>query len=150
MALEAGQTPVPATVVAYDPNRDLAVLRVHDDGRAALVIGEAVEGDVVAVFGHPQGGLRATPAQLAERVLARGRDLYNDIDIQRRVYFMAAALEPGDSGGPVVDSAGRLVAVTFAIAPDDPGIAFALISEEVTDFLVESNVDLESSTGDCI
>ena len=63
---------------------------------------------------------------------------------------MAAALEPGDSGGPVVDSAGRLVAVTFAIAPDDPGIAFALISEEVTDFLVESNVDLESSTGDCI
>jgi S1-C subfamily serine protease len=151
VALEAGQTPVPATVVAYDPNRDLAVLRVHDDGRAALVIGEAVEGDVVAVFGHPQGGgLRATPAQLAERVLARGRDLYNDIDIQRRVYFMAAALEPGDSGGPVVDSAGRLVAVTFAIAPDDPGIAFALISEEVTDFLVESNVDLESSTGDCI
>jgi S1-C subfamily serine protease len=141
----------PAEIVGYDSSRDLAVLRVAPDDHPSLTIGEGAAGQLVTAFGHPLGGtLRAEPAQLAERVLARGRDLYDDVDIQRRVFFVAASLKPGDSGGPVVDHTGAVVAIIFAIAPDDSNVAFALIGEEITAFLSEADLSAESDSGDCI
>ena len=47
--------------------------------------------------------------------------------------FLAAELRPGDSGGALVDPSGAVVGVAFAIAPDDPNVAYALTIEEVQD-----------------
>lgn len=124
--------PVAATVVAFDPNRDLAVLSVPGLARAPLRLGDAVQGDVGAVFGHPGGGpLELSPYAVGEEVTATGRDIYGRSTTRRQVFFLAAELRPGDSGGALVNATGDVVGVAFAIAPDDPNVAYALTIEEV-------------------
>jgi len=121
-----------ATVVAFDAERDLAVLAVPGIGRPALPLAEAQPGATGAVFGHPGGGpLELSPYAVGEEVTATGRDIYNSAATRRQVLFLAAQLRPGDSGGPLVDPSGTVVGVAFAIAPDDPNVAYALTVDEV-------------------
>jgi S1-C subfamily serine protease len=51
--------------------------------------------------------------------------------VQREVLILASDLEPGDSGSPLVDAAGRVVGVAFAIAPDRPGVAYAVTTDDL-------------------
>ncbi len=65
------------TVVAFDPNRDLAVLRAPGLGLPALTEGDGQVDDRGALFGHPGGGpLRQAPVRIAEQIVARGTDIY--------------------------------------------------------------------------
>lgn len=123
---------VGATVVAFDAERDVAVLSVPGIGRPPLPLGDAVAGDIGAVFGHPAGGpLELSPYQVGEEVTATGRDIYGGSSARRQVFFLAAQLRPGDSGGALVNATGDVVGLAFAIAPDDPNVAYALTIEEV-------------------
>jgi len=118
---------VPATVVHFDPDRDLAVLSAPGLGLPALPIGDGEPGDIGAVLGHPGGGpLEVSPFHISDEVDAVGRDLYDRRDTRRRVLILAADLAPGDSGAALVDPAGEVVGVAFAIAPDRPRTAYAL------------------------
>jgi S1-C subfamily serine protease len=122
-----------ATVVVFDPDRDLAVLRVSGLGQAPLPVGDGETGEDGAVFGHPGGQdeLEVSPARIESTVNARGLDLYGSRQIRREVHVLAAALEPGDSGGALVDAAGTVTGVAFAVAPDRPATAYALSSGEL-------------------
>lgn len=139
-----------AEVAAFDPDRDLAALRVPGLDLPSLAIGEADVGAQGAVYGYPQGGpLRAAPARIAERIEALGTDIYRTGDTRRDVYVLAAELAPGDSGGALVDPAGTVVGVAFAIDPADAGTSYALTDEELRDGLRDvRNVDLD--TGPCL
>lgn len=123
----------PATVVVFDPERDLAVLRVPGLSQAPLAVGEGKVGDRGAVMGHPggQAQLRIAPAAIRQRVDAVGRDLYDARTTQRDVFILAAALRPGDSGAALVNQAGEVMGVAFAIAPDQPGTAYAVTNKEL-------------------
>lgn len=122
-----------ATVVAFDAVRDLAVLEVADLNRPALGLVAAVGDDIGGVFGHPGGGpLRVAPARASGSFDARGRDIYGQPGADRAVVELAAALAPGDSGSPVVNPAGAVFGVVFAIATDNPDVAYALDVDEVT------------------
>ncbi|MET1000924.1 MAG: MarP family serine protease, partial [Acidimicrobiia bacterium] len=105
-----------ATVVAFDPVRDLAVLEV-DNGDLegpGLMLGTGEVGDLGAVYGHPGGGpLRAAPARVGEKILAVGSDIYRTGKSERNVLVLAASLAPGDSGGAVVDGDGTVIGVAF-------------------------------------
>jgi S1-C subfamily serine protease len=142
---------VPATVVAFDPERDVAVLRVDRLGEAPLPMATGAVGDKGAVFGHPGGStqLVVAPAAIAQEVNAVGRDLYDSKTIQRDVFVLAAELHPGDSGGPLVDQNGYVVGVAFAIAPDEPTTAYALTSKEVGPVLAHPPA-AAVGTGPCI
>ncbi|MGH9189213.1 MAG: MarP family serine protease [Acidimicrobiales bacterium] len=126
-----------ATVVVFDPARDLAVLAVPGLGRAPLPVGSAKVGDQGAVFGHPGGQdeLRVAPAAIRRRVDALGRDLYDAAQTRRDVFILASQLRPGDSGGPLVDTDGTVVGVAFAIAPDQSATAYALTADELREVL---------------
>lgn len=118
---------IDAVVVAFDPQRDLAVLRAPGLNRAALPRADVGEGAVGAVFGHPGGGaLEASPFQVGREVTATGTDIYDEARTEREVLILAASLAPGDSGGALIDPTGTVVGVAFAIAPDRPGVAYAL------------------------
>jgi len=121
-----------AIVVLFDPDRDLAVLRVPGLGEAALGIATASPGAVGAVFGHPGGqdAVQVAPAAVKQEVEALGRDLYDSHPTRRQVFVLASDLHPGDSGGALVDRAGAVVGVAFAIAPDEPGTAYALTTAQ--------------------
>jgi len=147
---DGGRT-LPATVVAFDPDRDLALLRVGGLGRAPLPLADGSVGTQGAVFGHPggQSEVAVSPAVVRQEVEAEGRDLYDTHDTRRDVFVLAAHLAPGDSGGPLVDTSGTVVGVAFAIAPDRPGTSYALASAEVRAFLPSASSGAVG-TGPCL
>jgi S1-C subfamily serine protease len=57
---------------------------------------------------------------------ATGYDIYDQGLVRRPLLVLASELEPGDSGSAVVDSTGSLIGIAVAIAPDRPGVAYAL------------------------
>jgi S1-C subfamily serine protease len=143
-----------ATVVAFDPRVDLAVLRVQSADLPTLPRATAEVDDSGAVFGHPRGGaLREAPARIAQEIDARGTDIYRTGSTERDVFVLAAELQPGDSGGPLVDSRGRVVGVAFAIDPSTDTTAFALTTKEVDgvlDPVTHTGSTVPVSTGACL
>lgn len=142
---------LPATVVMFDPVRDVAVLTVAHLGQSPLPIVAGTVGMTGAVFGHPGGqdALAVAPAVIRRNVTAIGRDLYDTRDSRRDVFILAADLHPGDSGGPLVSQAGAVVGVAFAIAPDRPATSYALTSTELKQALAEPR-STAATTGSCL
>lgn len=128
---------VDAQVVAFDPARDLALLRAPGLGQAPLSIANAAVGDPGVVVGYPggQNTPRPAPSIIRDESSTLGYDIYNEQRTRRQVLFLAATLRPGDSGGPLVDTQGRVVGVAFAIAPDRPDTAYALDDSELRPLL---------------
>lgn len=139
-----------AEVVSFDPRRDLAVLRVPDLTQAPLERATAEVGDVGVVIGYPGGQdvPRVAPVEFQDRRTALGRDIYGLDRTEREVLFLAADLQQGDSGSPVIDGDGRVVGVTFAISPDRPTSAFALDRSELDVALGATRE--RTDTGPCI
>ena len=141
-----------ATVVAFDPDRDVAILRVPDIARPALPLGDGsfTVGGFGAVFGHPLGGdLTLSPFKVGDDTKARGFDIYDQHRTTRHIFVLSSDLAPGDSGGALVDSKGNVEGVAFAIAPDQPNVAYALALDEVNPVLQSAGTDAVS-TGPCI
>ena len=141
-----------ATVVAFDPSRDVAILRVNNLNRPALPLGDGPfgAGAVGAVFGHPLGGpLKLSPFEVAQAVDARGFDIYDQTHTTRHIFVLSADLAPGDSGGALVDPAGDVQGMAFAIAPDEPHVAYALTLEELQPVLA-GDLSRTIGTGPCI
>jgi len=138
-----------ADVVAFDPERDLAVLRTQGEA-PALALRDAETGDTGGVFGHPGGGgLEVSPFRVAEEIRAVGRDIYDSGSTSRDVLVLASDLAPGDSGSALVDPQGQVIGVAFAVAPDKPGVAYALAISELRDVL-DGDLSRERDTGDCL
>jgi S1-C subfamily serine protease len=121
-----------ATVVGFDPERDLALLQVDGLGAPPLALGRPTRDVEAAVLGYPGGGaMRATPARVGDTITARGTDIYRRGRSTRAVVVLAARLKPGDSGGAVVGADGAVVGVAFAIDPGSRTTAYALAPSEV-------------------
>jgi S1-C subfamily serine protease len=125
-----------ATVVAFDPVRDLAVLSVPGLIQPPLQLATGEQGDTGAVYGHPGGGpLVASPARVGEEILAVGTDIYRTGTSRRHVFVLAAGLKPGDSGGALVDRDGNAIGTAFAIDPGRNNTSYALTDVEVNTIL---------------
>jgi hypothetical protein len=143
----------PATVVAFDPQRDLAVLAVPNLDVTPLRLADGRVGSTGAVYGHPGGGpLAASPAKVGEEILAVGTDITRTHTSRRHVYVLAAALEPGDSGGALVDGRGDVIGVAFAVDPGHARTGYALTNAEVRPLLSEARAGFGNpvDTGRCL
>ncbi|GAC1366805.1 MAG: MarP family serine protease [Actinomycetota bacterium] len=119
----------PTEVVLFDPEVDIAVLRVNGLSAKPLVLlrSEAPRGVTGAVLGYPGGGsFTYVPAALLEKTSAIGRDIYNQKVTTRSVYEIQADVRPGNSGGPFVSSKGQVVGVVFSASVSQANIGFAL------------------------
>jgi S1-C subfamily serine protease len=123
-----------ATVVLYDPERDIAVLLVPGLARAPLAFaGQARSGDGAIVVGYPQDGpFRADAARIRGTQKAKGPDIYQRRTVVREIYALRARVRPGNSGGPLLDTKGAVYGVVFAAAADDPQTGYALTAAEVS------------------
>ena len=142
---------LPAQVQVFDPDRDLAVLAVPGLGEAPLSLAPATVGETDAIYGHPEGqaAVDVSPAQVVRRVNVDLGDIYGGAAGQHQILVLNANLQPGHSGSPVVNSAGKVVGVAFAVANLRRSTAFAVASEEVTPVLAQPR-NGPVSTGPCI
>lgn len=105
-----------AQAVFFDPRNDVAVLGVAGLGRAALPLAsDAAAGTAGAVLGFPGNGpYDVQPARLGSTVSALSQDAYGRGPVSRRITVLRGLVRQGNSGGPMVDSAGRVVTTVFA------------------------------------
>ena len=120
----ADGTETTADVAGRDPLSDLAVLRARGDVPAPVVLGDAAGlqvGQLVVALGNPlglSGSVTAGIVSALGRSLPTGRGRVVDEVIQTD-----AALNPGNSGGVLADSTGRMVGVNTAVAGVGVGLA---------------------------
>ncbi len=128
---------IPAEVVVFDKDRDLALLRAPGHGLEVLELGTGSVGDIVTVIGYPGGQVepRAAAARIDRLVTGVGRDIYGRDATERALFFLAATLRSGDSGAAVIGADGRVVGAIFAVSPDVPTAAYALSAEEIASVL---------------
>jgi S1-C subfamily serine protease len=144
-------TTLPATVQVFDPNRDLAVLSVKGLGEPSLPAAPAAVGETDAIFGHPlgQAAISVIPARVSRRVSADIGNIYDQPAGVHQILVMNSLLQPGDSGAPVVNTAGQVVGVAFAASTLVRSTAFAVGSEELAPVLAQPRTG-PVSTGPCL
>lgn len=124
-----------ARVVLFDPDRDVAVLYVPDLSAPVLRFdGGAVRGDSAVVAGYPQdGSLNLQAATVGNRLRATGQNIYSDRTVTREIYAIRSTVRPGNSGGPLLTTDGRVFGVVFARSTSDAETGYALTADEVAD-----------------
>jgi S1-C subfamily serine protease len=121
-----------ASVVLFDPQRDVSILYVPGLRLQALPLGDATRGTTGATIGYPGGGNETIGAAAVRTELpAEGRDIYGDAQVTRQIFVLTADIHPGNSGGPLVDGEGRVLGVVFANSTSNPSEGYALTDSEV-------------------
>ena len=121
----------PARLIAYDVKRDLAALRIDATDLAAIEIGDSHRlnaGDLVLALGFPWGVKGGATSGV---VIGSGAQLPELGDNQREWIAASLHLRPGHSGGPMVDSRGRVVGINTLMNGPEVGVAIPVhIAEE--------------------
>ncbi len=106
-----------AVPVLFDPNLDIALLRAGRLDLPALRFAnrDPSRGAIAATLGYPGGGaLTILPAAVTGEYTATGLDIYGEDRVRRDILELRAAIERGDSGGPLILEDGTVGGVVFA------------------------------------
>lgn len=147
-------TVLDAEVVLFDPEEDVAILRVPGLQAPVLnfVDNPATSGESAIVLGYPGGGpYTASPARVREVLNLSGPDIYRTGTVERQVYTVRGTVRQGNSGGPLVSENGQILGLVFGAAVDDPDTGFVLTADEIADELQQSlSSPVPVGTGACI
>ncbi|TFC20919.1 MarP family serine protease [Cryobacterium glucosi] len=127
-------------VVYFDPAADLAVIAVAGLDAEPLGLGaDLATGSLAVSDGYPYGGPFETgPAEVVAVAPAVVGDIYGDNPTSRSIYTLAADIQHGESGGPLLNQDGKVVGVVFAKSTVTANIGYALAMESVTPVAAEA------------
>jgi S1-C subfamily serine protease len=147
--IQVGATQIAAEVVGRDPRNDLALLKATSPlpNAVALRMEALRNGEAVVAYGYPLGGLLASTGIVTFGNVSALVGLRDD----SRMLQISAPVQPGNSGGPLLDMGGRLVgvvqsklnAVNVAVASGDipQNVNFAMKGSVALSFLQAHNVE---------
>jgi S1-C subfamily serine protease len=141
-----------ATVVLFDPSRDVAVLNVSGLNLHALKSSNGYDSSVAAI-GYPGGGAETVTAGIVDRqpLVIEVPDIYGNRVTGHQVWVTHANLHPGNSGGPLVDSQGAVMGLVFAASTTDTRVAYAMTTNEIqSDLMAAQGRTQAVASGACI
>jgi S1-C subfamily serine protease len=143
---------VPAQVVVYNPQLDIAVLAVRGIGRPSLRFDLSGEpGEDAVVLGYPENGpFDARAARIRSEITMRSPDIYDQGEHLRRTFALRGLVRSGNSGGPLVSTNGDVLGVIFAASVTDSSTGYALTAEQVRAVAVQGkSASSRVGTGGC-
>jgi S1-C subfamily serine protease len=148
-----GSQALPARVIYYDSEIDIAVLRVG--GLAGPVVKFDESGsasDRAVVLGYPNDGpFDAEAARIRAEQRLQSPDIYGRGTVTRNVFSVRSLIRPGNSGGPLVSLQGKVYGVVFAASVSDKATGYALTAAQVSGAVTaaEASNGNRVSTGGC-
>jgi S1-C subfamily serine protease len=142
-------TSLEATAVHYDPSNDLSLLRVNGLGGTPLAFAPEVRsGTPGAVLGYPENGpFTVAPARVGATGPVLTQDSYGRGPITRELTALRGEVRSGNSGGPLVDAAGKVMGTIFAATTQGKPGGYAVPNDVVAEALSDSSGEVD--TGPC-
>ena len=139
-------------VVYFNAVQDLAVIAVTGLPTAPLPLGADLTTGATAVFdGYPLGGpFLSSPAAVQNVATINSPDIYGANPSPREVYYLAADVQEGNSGGPLIDAAGSVTGVIFARSATTSHLGFAMTTQELAPVVAQAQgLSSAVSSGTC-
>ena len=137
-----------ATPVHFDSDNDLALLRIEADLPGLRLAPHPKEGEGGAILGYPENGPYAVePARLGDTREVLSENAYGEGPRLRSIASLRGRVRSGNSGGPLVDSRGRVMATVFAATTSAPPGGFAIPNDVVRASLMGALLPVD--TGPC-
>jgi S1-C subfamily serine protease len=151
--VQVGARLLSASVVVFDPRRDVAVLDVPDLNAPPLSFAAAPArtGEPAAVLGYPENGaFTAVSARVRSMNTIDGNDIYGQHSVARDIYQIRAVVRSGNSGGPLLSSSGTVLGIVFATALGTADTGYVLTDGEIApDVNQGRTATAHVSTGRC-
>jgi S1-C subfamily serine protease len=142
-----------STVVFFDPEKDLAVLSVPGLEVAPIAMGDTLgTGADAVVDGYPFGGPFTTGAAKVLAVTSsRVDDIYDRQQAVREIYSLNANVQPGNSGGPLLATDGRIAGIVFARSANQANLGYAMTDTELAPVVQKApGLRAAVSSGACV
>jgi S1-C subfamily serine protease len=139
-----------ASAVHYDPHNDLAILRVGGLHLPPLPLApRVVKGTAAAVLGYPENGpFTVSAARVGSTGQVISEDSYGRGPVKRMMTPFRGRVQSGNSGGPAVDSAGRVLTTVFAAALGGRRSGGLGVPDEIVRRALQGNLS-PTGTGPC-
>ncbi|MCI1210495.1 MarP family serine protease [Bifidobacterium tibiigranuli] len=141
------------SVIYFDPVNDLAVVSADVNAKPLSLDDSTIaNGSAGVVQGYPYGGpFQSVPARVLSTERDAVPDIYGDSTANRSLHVLQARVEPGNSGGPLLDQNGEVTGIVFAKAQERADIGYAMTNDEIQPVLSRVSVGNQPvSTGRCL
>ncbi|MCU1550375.1 MAG: Colicin production protein [Glaciihabitans sp.] len=142
-----------STVVYFDPEGDLAVLEVPGlNVRPLAATSTLARGTKAVSDGYPFGGpFVSLPVGISDVGTTNVQDIYGTSSNPREIYSLAADVQEGDSGGPLLNTSGRVAGVIFAKGKDTAHVGYAITMKSVGPLITRAHLlNRAVSSGRCM
>lgn len=140
-------------IVYFDPQNDLAVIAVSGLRVPTLALGGPLAvGDDGVVDGYPYGGPFTTGgAQVLAHSTESVENIYSTGRTNRDLYTLAADIEPGNSGGPLLETNGTIAGIVFAKSSTDANLGYAMTDAVLAPVVQQAaGLSTRTSSGACV
>ena len=138
----------PATVRAFDKDRDLAVLAVPGLEAPALDLASGAVGPGATLTWTRADGVTYDEVEMSKRLTVTIEDIYIEEIVERRGMEVLGDISVGDSGGAVLSSTGDVIGIIYAHSRSRDGVGFATDSSEL-DAMLRTISDTSVANGRC-